>query len=83
MMMPSMARSAGDAPRSRNVTSDCRIADSVAIGVLALEGMSARGHFVEHDSEAEHVGPLIDGLASRLFRRHVRDVPTIVRGPDM
>lgn len=30
---------------------------------------------IQHDTEREHIGPLVDGLAARLFRRGVGDGP--------
>ena len=43
-----------------------------------LKGALAGEHFVHHDPEGPDVGPLVDGLALRLLRRHVgRDVRMI------
>ena len=43
---------------------------------LALEESRAAQHLKHHHAEGPDVGPLVDGLASRLFRAHVR------RGPE-
>ena len=48
-------------------------------GVERFDGRSApewtlpREHFVQHDTEAEDVRPMVDPCTSRLLRRHVAD----------
>ena len=37
----------------------------------AVERTAAAHHFIDHRAEGPDVGALVDGLASRLFRRHV------------
>ena len=53
----------------------CRIAAPDGVRdhqhVVTLEGRLTHQHFVEHDPQRPDVGPVIDLLAARLFRRHV------------
>ncbi len=44
----------------------------MSLTVSAAKSGPAREHLVEDDAEGPDVGPLVDGAASRLFRRHVR-----------
>ena len=43
-----------------------------SVTVVALERAAARQHFVEHAAERPDVGALVDALAARLLRAHVR-----------
>ena len=41
-------------------------------GLLTSEGAPPSEHLEQHDAECPDIGPLVDGLAARLFRRHIR-----------
>ena len=67
----------GKSAHSRLAVGDDRVADRVErldVGV-ALEEALHRRHLPERRSERVDVDPAIDGLAVRLLRREVRDLP--------